>query len=123
MVQKKGGSIVSITLRITLIVTAVLTFYWTMNKIRKSQIRIQDSIFWIITSGIIVLISLFPYIPIKCSELLGVQSPSNFVFLCMIFILLVNQFGMCIKVSQMGNKINILVQEIAIKEAKSREYK
>lgn len=102
-------------LRIVLIITCILTCYYTLRKIRKSQMLIEDSIFWMGFSVLLVLISLFPNIAYAISNLLGIGAPVNFVFLAMIFILLFKVFSMSIKISQLEYKIQNLVQQIAIK--------
>ena len=109
-------------LRIVLIITCLLTCYYTLHKIRKAQMQIEDSIFWILISVLLVFnfffmvfISLFPGIAYNISSLLGIGSPVNFVFLAMIFILLFKVFSMSIKISQLEYKIRNLVQQIAKK--------
>jgi len=77
--------------------------------------QIEDSLFWIFFSIILVLVSIFPDIAYFISRLLGIGTPVNFVFLAMIFILLFKVFSMSIKISQLEYKIKNLVQQIAIK--------
>ena len=79
----------SIVLRIALIVVSALVRYFVLKKIRKAQLEIDDSIYWIVFSVLLLVISIFPGIAIEASKLLGVRSPANFVFLVMIFLLLI----------------------------------
>lgn len=88
--------------------------------IRKSRVRIEDTLFWIILSILLMVVSFFPEIAFWFSRLLEVQSPINFIFLLIIFILLVNQFYMSIKMSQLKIKFDELVQKIAIAEKDRR---
>ena len=108
----------SSTLRVVLIIASFATAYWSFRKIRKSQIQIEDSIFWIIAAIVLMIISVFPGIPSICAKILGIQSASNFVFLCMIFILIIKTFMLTIRISQTDNKIKSLVQEVAIRDKK-----
>lgn len=112
-------------LRIVLVIISVLSCYYVLRKIRKSQIQIEDSIFWIVFSGIILILSIFPQIAYFCSGMIGIESPVNFVFLVFIFILLFKIFLMSIKISQMEDKMRNLVQNIAIhnEEIKDKEGK
>ncbi len=48
------------------------------------------------------------------SDLLGIESPANFVFITIIFVLLINQFFTTIKLSQTEMKLRDLVERIAI---------
>ena len=50
----------TITLRIVLIVASILTCTWIIQRIRKAQIKIEDSVFWILFSGVLILMSIFP---------------------------------------------------------------
>lgn len=102
-------------LRIVLIIVCFLTCYYALHKIRKSQMLIEDSIFWIFFSIGLVLISIFPNIAYFLANILGIGSPVNFVFLAVIFILIFKVFSMSIKMSQLEYRIKNLVQQIAIK--------
>ena len=76
-------------LKIILIIVCTMTCYYTLRKIRKSQMQIEDSLFWILISIVLVIISIFPQIADFMSKLLGIGATVNFVFLAMIFILLI----------------------------------
>ena len=76
----------SIMLRTALIVISLLTLWYTARKIRKSQLQIEDSIFWMAFPAALVILSVFPGIATWAAKMLGVQSPVNFIFLAVIFI-------------------------------------
>lgn len=102
-------------LRILLVVFSVCTALYVFRKIRKSQMQISDSLFWIIFSCVLVVLSIFPQIAIVASKWLGVLSAVNFVYLAIIFLLLLKLFLMSIKMSILDNKLQNLVQEYAIR--------
>ena len=77
---------------------------------------IEDSLFWIGFLFMLILFSMFPQIVFKMSDLVGTQSPSNFIFLFIIFVLIVRLFQMSMKISQMEAKFNDLVARMAIEE-------
>lgn len=104
----------SIILRSVLIVASVLNCLWVLIQIRKVRIRVADSVFWILFSALLLFISLFPQVPEWGARVLGVQSPVNFIFLAIIFILLLKLFRMTIKVSQLESKLVHLAQTYAI---------
>lgn len=104
----------SITLRIILIIVSVFTFLYVMRRINKSQMQIADSIYWILFSVVLVLLSIFPQTVDLIKNLLGIASPVNCIFLVIIFLLIMKIFGMSIKVSQLENKILGLTQRYAI---------
>lgn len=110
-------------LRTILVIMCLMTYCYTLHKIRKSQMQIEDSIFWIIISALLVLVSIFPDIAYRISDCLGIGAPVNFVFLSMIFILLFKVFSMSVKMSQLEYKIKNLVQQIAIKNLELEDMK
>lgn len=114
----------STALQVILIVASILTVLYMLRKIRKSHLKIDDSIFWILFSVGLFILSIFPDISLFASNLLGIQSPANFIFLSIIFILLLKQFLMTVKMSKLENRVQTLVQRLAIAECtrERREY-
>ena len=107
--------------RIILIVVSILSTWYILKKIRQSQLQIEYAIFWIIFSGVLVIISLFPWLVSLFTRLLGMQLPVNFVFMVFIFILLVKLFMMTIELSALENKVKDLTQELALEEKERRD--
>jgi hypothetical protein len=83
---------------------------------RKSQMLIADSIFWVLSSVGLIIISVFPQIPMFCANVLGIESPANFVFLVVLFMTLIKLFGISVDVSITKNKLKNFVEEYAIKD-------
>jgi len=107
----------SILLRIFLFVGAVCTLVYFFSKIRKNNLDIDYSLFWIIFSCVLVVVSIFPAIITWAAQLLGFISPANMVFLLIIFLLTVKLFSVTVKLSRLEHKLKTLSQSIAIKEA------
>lgn len=106
----------NILMRIFLLAGAIGTLYYFLKKIRKNNVEIDYSLYWIIFSGVLVLVSIFPGIVTWSADLLGFISPANMVFLLIIFLLIIKLFSVTIKLSRLEQKIKTLSQEIAIKE-------
>ena len=53
----------SVMLRTALIIISALTLWYTARKIRKSQLQIEDSIFWLVFPAALVVLSIFPILP------------------------------------------------------------
>ncbi|HFH9839666.1 TPA: DUF2304 domain-containing protein [Streptococcus suis] len=100
--------------QLLLIVTAVLTSTVILLNIRKSNIQIEDSIFWFFFSGILVIFAFGPQVIGQLSDWIGIESPANFVFLAIIFLLIVNQYRMTLKQAKLEIKLKELIQYIAI---------
>lgn len=104
-----------IGLRVLLFVAAALYFLFSVLRIRKSNVRIMDMVFWILMSALLVIMGIFPEWIMKLSHLIGFESPINFVFLVVIFLLLFKCFSMSIQISTQSEKINSIVEELAIR--------
>lgn len=105
----------NVSLRFFLVLGAIATLYFVIRKISKSEMETSDSVFWFIFSGIFVVLALFPQVAYICSSFLGFGSPSNFVFLVVIAILVIKEFSLTLKVARLRIKINRLVQEVALR--------
>lgn len=105
----------SVILRIILLVASLLTFFYVVRKLRKSQIQIMDTVFWIGLSVIFVIFAVFPQIVELISDMMGFMAPVNLIFLVMIFLLLLRCFLLSIKVSQLEDRLKNLVEELAIR--------
>lgn len=101
-------------LRITLIVVSFLTLVYMARKVRRSQIRLEDSLFWFCFAALLFLVSIFPGIFYTLSALAGTMSVANFVFLFFIFVLLVSSFSQSVRISQLDTKLRDLTQQLAI---------
>lgn len=104
----------TIALRILLIVAALGLIAFLLYSIKKSKMGINDSMFWIGFSLLILLLSVFPEIASFFSGLLGFIAPVNFVFIFFIFILIVRDFFMNRRISQLENRVKELTQQIAL---------
>ena len=106
----------STALRFMLFFASAITCLYIGRKLKKSQIQVMDTVFWIGLSIIFVILSVFPDIATILSRLMGFQAPVNFIFLLMIFLLLIRCFFMSIRISQLEDRLRNLVEELAIRE-------
>lgn len=112
----------SVTLRTILILVSVMTWAWILIRIRKAQMKIEDSIFWFLFSAVLVLMGVFPGIVSMGAEILGVQASVNFVFLSIIFILIVKLFRVCVRVSQLESKVQAFAQQYALDHVETQKH-
>ena len=105
----------SIYLRIILVVISMLSMMNVMKRVRRFKLQIENSIFWIIFSLLLILVAVFPDPMFWLAELLGIQSPANMVFL------LIKTFNLTLEISQLQYKIQELVQKIALDENKKNK--
>ena len=104
----------TVTLRIFPI-ASLLTVIWILRKIRKMKVKMEDAIFWLIFSALIIILAIFPEISYWLSKILGIESPANLVFLFVICLLLEKIFTLSIITSQLEEKVSILSAEVALR--------
>ena len=110
----------SLALRLVLMVGAIITFVLIAQQVRKRRIQVEDAIFWVVLSGVLLLLAFFPGIAYFFANLFGFQAASNFVFCALIAILIVREFSSSAEISRLKHKVNQLVEEIAL-AVKERE--
>lgn len=94
----------SIYLRIILVVISMLSMMNVMKRVRRFKLQIENSIFWIIFSLLLILVAVFPDPMFWLADLLGIQSPANMVFLFVIFILLIKTFNLTLEIHSFSTK-------------------
>lgn len=103
-----------IQLRIILIIGTLLALWVVCSKVRRSTLLIEDAVFWIIATAILVILALFPGITLCLSQRLGFLSPANFIYLVVIALLLWKAFTSSGEISQLKARVNELAQELAL---------
>ena len=101
-------------LRIILLISAVCVAIFVMRNVKKSKMRIEDTLFWVVMTIIVLILGIFPQIVGFFSTMLGFASEQNFVFLFFIFILLVNAYYTSRANSDLETKVKELTQQIAL---------
>lgn len=112
----------ALSLRIVLIIFSLITAFFVFRKIRKAQMQIADSLYWILFILFLVILSVFPQIANYACRWVGVMSPVNFVYLVIIFLLLMKVFLLSVKMSILENKLQNFVQEYAIIENMKQKH-
>lgn len=102
------------TLRVILLIAAIGLIVFLLHSIKKSKMSIEDALFWMGFSFLILLMSIFPEIPSFLSDTIGFMSPVNFVFLFFIFVLIIRDFLSNRRISQLENRVKELTQQIAL---------
>lgn len=101
--------------RILLLIVAVLTAVWILRKIRKCKVRQEDALFWICFAGILIILGVFPEIAYWAAGVLGIQSPANFIFLVIIFLLIEKMLSLSIQISMLETKLENMAAELALR--------
>ena len=108
-------------LRVVWLLVAGLSALIIVNKIRKSQLKMVDAIFWVVFGIILLVLAIFPEISYFMTDVLGIISPANFIFLMIIALLCEKMLTLTIKLSRLEEKVEIMAAEIAIRTQKTEQ--
>ena len=103
-------------IRVVLFAGSLLTLLFFLQQIRKNRLQIDYAVYWSVFAGALLFLSIFPGIISWASGILGFQSPSNLIYLVVIFLLLIKLFTTTIKLSKMNRQITDLAHHIALQE-------
>ena len=106
--------------RIALIAASLAFASVIVRLVKRKQLTMKYSFLWIILLFVILLCAILPIIPYRISDILGFETPANFIFLVAIFFLLAIALSLSIIVSKQQRKITTLIQEVAILENNSK---
>ena len=110
-------------IRVCLIVGSLITAAYVLRRVRHAKVQIEDTIFWLLFSAALLVLAIFPGIAYWASRLLGFQSPINFVYVVIIFLLLAKLFLLSIRVSQLDSRLRILTEQVALNQEKQESEK
>ena len=113
----------TLVLRILLLIGALFAMGIVINSVRKSKIRISDSVYWVVSAGILVLFALIPQLAYFFSGLFGFMSPANFVLLLVIVMILIRLFHQSCAISKLTYKVEQLSSELALRDKNTRDEK
>ncbi|MBQ8646991.1 MAG: DUF2304 domain-containing protein [Oscillospiraceae bacterium] len=114
--------VIGIPLRVLLLVGSLCTAVFILRRIRQAKVQIEDSIFWLFFSAFLLLLSIFPELASWAARMLQFEAPINLVYLLIIFVLLVHQFSMMVRISQLDFKLRTLAQKVALNERTHEEH-
>lgn len=103
------------TLRMVLMLSAVITVVWILRKIYKCKVKLGDAIFWFCMAIILAVLGVVPEIAYWCAKVIGIQAPVNFIFLFVLALVIEKLFTLSIIVSQLQDKVTVLSAEVALR--------
>lgn len=111
-----SGDIMGTSLRIFLILSAVLALVVIVCKIRKTEIQISDSVFWFFFLGSFVLFAIFPQVAHAFSDFFGFDATSNFIFFYAVGSLIIRNFTLTLQIARIRSRFTLLVQQLALQD-------
>lgn len=85
-----------------------------IRKIVKKQLDIKSTLSWILLIVVLLIVDIFPKILELTAHLIGIQLPSNMVFMLAIIFLGVIVLSHTIMLSKLAETNKTLVQEVAL---------
>ena len=111
----------SMMLRGLLIIGSLLTAFYVLRRVRRSRMRTEDSVFWLLFSLILVIMGLLPDLVTSLADWMGVMSAANLVFLIVIFFLIMKLFLMDQRISVLQRQVTETAQQVAIQGREAEE--
>ena len=105
-------------IQIIAIATSILFLLYIVRLIIKGKLREEYSIVWIVCTIVLVLFSFWRDGLAVVSDLVGVYSPPNLVFIAAIFAIFIYLLHLSVVVSKLHSQNKQLAQDIALLKEK-----
>lgn len=109
------------SLRIALILITIIYLFLLIRTIRKKNLQVSFSAFWMVSGIGLILALAIPYLIEIIAKALGFDLPSNMVFCLTIFIAFYMIFKITIKLSQENKRNTALIQEVSMLKKRVEE--
>ena len=103
-------------LRIEMIVMAVLVVFIIIHNVNRKRLRIQYSFVWLLIALSLLAVAFFPGLVDWLCGVMGIETPSNLIYLFGIFTLLLIVFYQTLLLSRQADRITRLTQIISIEK-------
>ena len=101
-----------------LVAGAVVMAVYVVAKICHRQLATSDAVFWFLFSFFLIIMALFPGLVFALSSALGFESPANFVFLCILVVVICRQLAVSVEIARQRAKLTALVRYMALEDFK-----
>lgn len=109
------------SLRVVLILITIIYLFLLIRTIRKKNLQVSFSAFWMVSGIGLILALAIPYLIEIIAKALGFDLPSNMVFCLTIFIAFYMIFKITIKLSQENKRNTALIQEVSMLKKRVEE--
>ncbi len=108
-------------LRVFLVIGILLFTFFLVNALLKDLLSLRYSLLWLFAVLVMLFSVMFPEVIYSIGRLIGIKTPSNFIFaLFMLFSLLII-LSLSVIVTHLNNRIFRLTQNQALLEKKIRD--
>jgi hypothetical protein len=104
-------------LQIVAVATLFAFFGWVLYLVRFRHLSLRESLLWLVSTGVVLLFTLFPRLLRELAGAIAVQVPSNALFALAILYLALNVLSLTIALSNGAARARRLAQECALLRA------
>ncbi|WP_082053635.1 DUF2304 domain-containing protein [Gordoniibacillus kamchatkensis] len=108
-------------LQLILILVSFLGIFFIVNMVKKYKIELKYSLLWIFCGLLITVLAIFPSILIFIAKVVGIETPSNALFLFGMLSLFILVFNLTMAASSFTDKIRELTQDLGILKKRIEE--
>lgn len=101
-------------IKIALVILSVIFFLYIVRLVSNKKLLLSYSLLWLLLSVLIAICAFFPDPLYYIAHLLGIELPSNFVFIVAILCLLAIALSLSIVASRQTAYSKTLIQEVAL---------
>ncbi|HIT57422.1 MAG TPA: DUF2304 domain-containing protein [Candidatus Galloscillospira stercoripullorum] len=101
-------------LRIELTILALLFIVVVFVTVNRRKLQMRHSLIWLIISFGMIILAIFPQLAEWCADLVGIQTPSNLIYLLGIIALLILTFSLTVNLSRQSDRTRRIIQMVSI---------
>lgn len=110
-------------IQIEVSIAALILLIFIIRSLRKNSMSVKISVAWLLLPLVFIIIAIFPGPIDFLAHSLGFETPSNFIFVITIALLLILCFFLTSTISRQGSQITKLIQEMSILKHQQEEQK
>jgi len=107
------SDLIPVELQLVSIVILALFLLWVVRLVRAQRLSLRDSLVWVVSTLLAMLVTVFPAILVWAARMAGFQLPSNALFGAAVLYLAVNVLVNTVAGSQNAARLRRLTQECA----------
>ena len=103
-------------LQILLIIAFIGLLIWILREVKKNRLELRYTLSWLFLDIALLIISIFPQLLTKISNMLGIYSPVNMIFFLGFVFSLIIIYTLTVAISKMSEEIKRITQKLALME-------
>ena len=103
--------------------TAVVTFIFVFNLLRRGVLREKYAVLWLFFSGAALVFAIVPWSLVWVSGIIGVAQPVNLLFFVTVVLLVLVSVQLSYELSRHEARIRRLAEEVALLDQEIRDLR